>query len=124
MSIYKKLNSEDSYFLNLLILDFELNKSAIAMKKSREKLSYKQLYKKLKDNEKVIIELQEKLADKKASDIKDFFSHSKNDLVLAHHFVNTLYAQDPTRKMNAMFMKKAKRFKDWYDEKFKMEKVR
>ena len=107
MSIYKKLNSEDSYFLNLLILDFELNKSAIAMKKSREKLSYKQLYKKLKDNEKVIIELQEKLADKKASDIKDFFNCNQNR-IQANKFLKRLYMSSSERSTDKRIIEKAK----------------
>lgn len=107
MSIYKKLNSEESYFLNLLILDFELNKSTIAMKKSREKLSYKQLYKKLKDNEKVIFELQEKLADKKASDIKDFFNCNHNR-IQANKFLKRLYMSSSERTTDKRIIEKAK----------------
>lgn len=90
MSIYQKPKQDESYFLNLLILDFELNKTAINMQKSREKLSYEQLYKKHKDNEKVIIQLQEKLADKKASDIKIFF-YCKHNRIMADKFLKRLY---------------------------------
>lgn len=118
----KLLKEEKEYQLKM-IKEFDMTRSSCRNMKCVTRKTYIELFKQLENERELITDMQNKFYDLRPKDIKDFFSHSKNDLVLAHHFVNTLYAQDPTRKMNAMFMKKAKRFKDWYDEKFKMEKV-
>lgn len=119
----RSLNKEEKEYQKKMMIDFSMTRSSCANMKCITKKSYKELFFQLEDESKLIAHMQDIMYDLKPKDIKDFFSHSKNNFVLAHHFINTLYAQDPTRKMNAMFMKKAKRFKDWYDEKVKMEKV-
>ena len=117
------LSKQELHFKALILKNFEVNKNVVAVMKSVSKMSFEEIYNKSEFEKSIIKYLQQNCYDLKPTEIRYFFNHSKFDLVLAHDFLRRLYYQDINKRVNGMFIKTAIRFKDWFDNEFKMEKV-
>lgn len=118
-----RLSKEDKEAEQIIMRDFEMTRMSISVIKCTKKITHQQILEKLEQEKEIIAYLQNNCYDLKPTEIRYFFNHSKFDLVLAHDFLKRLYYQDTNKRVNGMFIKTAIRFKAWYDEKFKMEKV-
>lgn len=118
----RNLSKEEKEYQLKMIREFDMTRSSCANMKCITRKSYKELLIELNEDRAILKSMQDNYYDLKPTQIKSFFSHSKNSLVLAHTFIRTLYSQNVNKKTNRMFMKTARRFKDWYEEN-KMEKI-
>lgn len=119
-----RLTKEEKEYQNKIMRDYDLSMMACAVMKCKSKSSYKELLKKLQYESSVIIEMQNTYYDLEPTKIREFFNHSKNKLVLAHAFLRTLYGLDPNKRINQMFMKKAFKFKNWYENVYLKEELK
>ena len=104
-----RLNDEEEYHKNSIIKDWDISLGLCHTIKSLSKMTYKEVYYKLLNDEKYIRRLQDLLHDIEPKDIVDFYSNSRDKLTLARKCLDSLYSINLDKPIAARTMDKFKK---------------
>lgn len=99
---------ENKKYIELTMKDYDMTYNAINQRKFMYKLSFKELYDGLVEDEETVIKLQEKLADKDHNEIAHLFT-GKTPNIKAYQFLRALYLLDTSRPINNQIIKTCRR---------------